>query len=88
MPNSGWSSVVTYSDPISAEAALPILKDGRVPCRITSDATIPGLASFFSVEVPSELLHRARVLLDSAKVSDAELTYLATQELPGDSDGK
>ena len=87
MPTSTWSSVVTYSDPISAEAVLPILKDGEVPCRITSDETLPGLASFFSVEVPSELLHRARWLLDSAKVSDSELTYLATKELSGGSEG-
>ena len=83
MPDLGWSSVVTYSDRISAEAVLPILEDGAVPCRITSDETLPGLASFFSVEVPSELLHRARWLLDSAKVSDSELAYLATKELPG-----
>jgi hypothetical protein len=83
-----WSSVVTYSDPISAEAVLPILRDGEVPCRIRSDETLPGLASFFSVEVPSELLHRARWLLDSAKVSDSELTYLATKELSDGSEGR
>ena len=88
MPDQSWSSVVTYSDRISAEAVLPILEDGAVPSRITSDETLPGLASFFSVEVPAELLHRARWLLDSAKVSDSELTYLATQELPGGSGGE
>lgn len=75
--------MVTYSDRISAAGVLPILEDGVVPCRISSDETLPGLASFFSVEVPSELLHRARWLLDSAKVSDSELVYLATKELPG-----
>ena len=88
MPNQAWSPVVTYSDPISAAAVLPILKDGSVPCRVISDETLPGLATFFSVEVPHELLHRAQWLLESAKVSESELTYLATQELPDGSSDK
>jgi hypothetical protein len=45
-----------------------------------------GLATFFSVQVPTQLLHRARWLLDSAKVSESELTYLATRELPDNPD--
>lgn len=81
-----WSSVVTYSDPMSAAAVLPILEDGSVACRLASDETLPGLATFFSVQVPTQLLHRARWLPDSAKVSESELTCLATRELPDNPD--
>jgi hypothetical protein len=38
------------------------------------------------VLVPGELLHRARWLWAKADLMEAELQYLATGELPGDSD--
>ena len=82
MPKDTWSTVVTYPDRITAEAMLGLLTSGGVPCQLTSDEHLPGLASFFSLIVPTELLHRARWLLQDSQVSESELTYLATQELP------
>lgn len=81
-----WSEVVTFPDRISAEAVLGLLTQSNVPGRIVSDEHIPGLGLFFSVVVPTELLHRARWLLSEAQVSEAELTYLATKELPDEPD--
>lgn len=63
---------MTYPDRITAEAMVGLLTSGGVPCQITSDEHLPGLASFFSIAVPSQLLHRARWLLEDAKVSESE----------------
>jgi hypothetical protein len=84
VPNDTWGTVVTYPDRLSAEAVL-VLTSGGVPCQITSDEHLPGFASFFSLIVPTELLHRARWLHQDFQVSESELTYLATQELSGGS---
>jgi hypothetical protein len=88
VPKDTWSTVVTYPDRSTAEAMLGLLSSGGVPCHITSDEHLPGLASFFSIVVPSELLHGARWLLEDAKVSESELTFFATQELPDGSTDK
>jgi hypothetical protein len=88
VPDSGWTSVVTYSDPISAEAVRGLLEAEGVPCRIAPSESFPGLALFYAVEVPTPVLYRARWLLASAEVSENELNYLATGELPGDSTKK
>lgn len=82
MPVDGWSEIVTYPDRVSAEVVLGLLAQGDVPGRIVSDEHIPGLGLFFSVVVPAELVHRARWLLSEAQVSESELTYWATKELP------
>ena len=68
--------------------AFGVLSSAGVPCQITSDEHLPGLGSFFSIVVPSDLLHRARGILEGARVSERELTFLATGELPEDSNGK
>jgi hypothetical protein len=82
VPADHWSGVASYSERISAEAVLGLLAQGGVPGRISSDESLPGLATFFCVVVPTGLLHRARFLLAEAQVSESELTYLATRELP------
>lgn len=82
VPTHDWSEVVTYADRASAEVVLALLAQADVPGRIVSDEHLPGLGLFFSVVVPAELLHRARWLLSEAQVSESELTYLATKELP------
>jgi hypothetical protein len=83
VPDDTWSAVATFADPISAEALLGLLKSEQVPCRVASNEPLPGLATEFAVLVPTELLHRAQWIIKQAPVSDEELTYLATGELPG-----
>ena len=82
MPGSDWSPVGTYTDRVAAAVILGLLAANEVPARIRSDEAIPGLATFFAVEVPQELLQCARSVMASAAVSDSELTYLATHERP------
>ena len=87
MSAEGWSELVTHPNRISAEVVLGLLARGEVPARIEStDEYLPGLGLFYSVVVPTELLHRARRLLCEAEVSEAELTYWATKELPNEPD--
>jgi hypothetical protein len=84
MPDSGWSTVAKYSDPLSAEASISLLQAGDVPSHIFTGEPLPA-AGTFAVQVPRELLHRARWLLDASGISDRELTHWATQELLDDS---
>ena len=87
MAGEAWSTVVAYRDRPSAEAVLGLLEAEHVPCYIASDEFLPGLGSEFAVRVPAGLLHRAQWLLEQVQVTDAELTYLATGQLAGDTDG-
>jgi hypothetical protein len=82
VPTSGWSTLVEYADRLSAEAAMTLLKCGAVPSHIIENAPLPGSGEF-SVQVPAELLHRARWLLQATDVTDRELDYLATNDLSG-----
>jgi len=82
--DSGWSTVVEYADRLSAEASIALLQAENVPSYISTDEPLPASGSF-AVQVPAELLHRARWLLNASGLSDRELTYLATRELSDDS---
>jgi hypothetical protein len=78
-----WSQIASFGDPISAEALVGLLESERVPCRIESNAIIPGLGTSFAVLVPPGLLRRATWIRNqAAQVSEQELTYLATGQLP------
>ena len=77
MSDDTWISVADYADRISAEAIVGLLTGENLPCRIVSNAHIPGLGSAFSVRVPSRLLSQARSVLEQSHVSESELTDLA-----------
>jgi hypothetical protein len=79
----GWSIVASFGDQISAQALSGLLESESMPCMVISNAAIPGLGTEFSVLVPTPQLHRATLIREENRVSDAELTYLATGELPG-----
>jgi hypothetical protein len=76
-----WVRVAAYSDRISAEAILGLLTEESLPCYIGSNEYVPGLGSHFAVFVPADLMHRARWILEQARVSEEELTFLATGTL-------
>jgi hypothetical protein len=82
VPEDAWTSVVAYSDRISATAVLGLLAGHEMPCYIASNEHVPGLGSHFSVCVPTRLLHRARWILEQARVSESELTELAMRTPP------
>jgi hypothetical protein len=79
----GWSTIASFGDQISAQALSGLLKSESLPCMVISNAAVPGLGTEFSVLVPTPQLRRARLIRDQNRVSDEELTYLATGELPG-----
>jgi hypothetical protein len=76
--NTSWVSVAAYSDKISAEATLGLLSGAGLPAYIKSDEHVPGLGSHFCVSVPSDRAHQARRILEQGRVSETELTELAT----------
>ena len=85
MPSDGWSVLATFGDRISAEALLGLMESEKVPGRIASNEVVPGLGSEFAVLVPTEQLKKAEWVRSQARVSEQELNYLATGELPGSS---
>jgi hypothetical protein len=79
----GWSVVASFGDPISAQALSGLLKSESLPCLMISNAAVPGLGTEFSVLVPTPQLRKAQLIREQNRVSDEELNYLATGELPG-----
>jgi hypothetical protein len=78
-----WSILATFGDRISAQALVGLLDSEKLPCRLISNEPLPGLGTQFAVLVPQELLRKATRLREEAQVSESELTFLATGELPG-----
>ena len=66
----------------SAEAFRSLLETEDVRSSITPQKLVAGLETDFVLSVAQSQLHRARWLLSESEFSDAELTYLATGELP------
>ena len=81
MADQRWIAIATYADRISAEAVLGLIGGGQLPCYIASNEHVPGLGFAFSVMVPAPLARQAEWLLEQSRVSERELTYLATGEL-------
>lgn len=80
-----WERVAGYSDTISAEAAMQLLRSEGMEARLVTDSAILGEARQCEIRVPEKFAHRARRLLSWPQVSDAELDYLATGR-SGDAD--
>jgi hypothetical protein len=84
MSDSTWQSLVTVYDTLSAQVLAERLNGEGVPTRVRTDSEIFGVARTCEIFVPAELLPRAKALLASSQLSDAELTYLATGRLGSD----
>jgi hypothetical protein len=81
----GWECFAIYHDELAAGVVADYLRLNDCPAQIAGRAGAklepgPGVR----VIVPGELLHRARWLWATADLTEAELQYLATGELPGD----
>jgi len=77
-----WQALETFPNHLGAEIVAGVLRADSMPVRIESFGVVPGLEQGSRIMVPAALMHRARWLLAQAKVSDAELDYLATGKLP------
>jgi hypothetical protein len=81
-----WSILATFGDRISAQALVGLLDSEKLTCRLISNEPLPGLGSEFAVMVPKNLLRRATRIREEARVSEQELTYLATGEQSGEAE--
>ena len=84
MNGTDWAIVASFGDRISAQALAGLLTSERVPCQLVSNAPLPGLGTEFAVMVPKRFLQSALRIREDTRVSEQELTYLATGELPGE----
>lgn len=82
VPRTSWPVLVTVYDTYSAAVLSERLRSEGVPAVLKSDSAILGEARRCDILVAPEMLYRAKQILSESVVSDAELTYLATGELP------
>ena len=79
-----WEEFESFADEASAEALAEMLRAEGVPAQVRTQSPVPGLVENVNVLVPSNLAHRARFVAASTKVSDEELEYAATSNLPSE----
>lgn len=77
-----WETFATYHDELAAGVVADYLRRNECPAQVVGSAGT-ALEPGVRVMVPGELLHRARWLWAAADLTEAELQYLATGELPG-----
>jgi len=83
MSNEEWELFKAFPDLSAAEVLRLQLEHHGVPTRVESRALEVGLEAKFCVFVSKTLAHRARWVVAQLPLTDAELDYLATGELPG-----
>jgi hypothetical protein len=81
-----WCLLDTYADHIAAEADAGYLRGEQVAAKVEVISDFPGQNRGAKLWVDVGLAHRARWLLKLNTVSDAELEYLATGQLPNPTD--
>ena len=82
----GQLQIASCGEEASAEALAGMLRAGGVPAIVQVVSPVPGIVEEVQVHVPASLAHRARWLMSSSEVSEAELRFAATGELRGDGD--
>ena len=78
----GWECFAVYHDELSAGVVAGYLRRNECPAEVLGSAGT-ALDNGIRVLVPGQLLNRARWLWASADLTEADLEYLATGELPG-----
>jgi hypothetical protein len=78
-----WSIVASFADSLSAEPLAGLLESEGVPCQIARTEDLPGLVTDVAVLVPAAWLDRAQQILKQTRVSDEELSRLATEDSAG-----
>ena len=83
-----WQEFRRIPDLPSAQSLVELLLAEQVPARVEAPGLIPGVESYFIVVVPASLLHRAHWVAPESQFAEAELTFLATGELPSNANAK
>ena len=76
-----WECFAVYHDELAAAVVAGYLRRNDCPAQISGRAGA-ALEPGVRVIVPGELMHRARWLWAKADLTEAELQYFATGELP------
>ena len=82
MANADLKEFRSYSDRISADAVASLLSDAGVPAMVTTTSSLAEIGTKYIIWVPAELHHRAVWIANQSDFTEAELTFLATGELP------
>ena len=81
-----WERFARYPNYVAAQIVAGLLENEGVPTLVESIGVFPDATSFSTIWVPKEFAHRARWVLAWPPPTDAELTFLATGELPADNE--
>jgi hypothetical protein len=84
MSETHWKLLVCASDVPSARLLTDMLEGEGIATRVITDAVVMGQAAPCRIFVDATQAFRARGLISQEPLSDSELTFLATGELPGD----
>jgi hypothetical protein len=78
-----WERFKSFADAPSAVAAAAYLEQNGVPSRVEAGSPNVDFSPAAFVLVPGHLAHRARWVWAQSDLTETELQYLATGELPG-----
>jgi len=82
MTHTRWRLLVCLSDVPSARILTDRLVAEGINPRIVTDASVMGQGGPCRIFVDATEMYRARRLLTEEQLTESELTYLATGELP------
>jgi hypothetical protein len=82
MTDTRWRLLVCLSDVPSARILSDRLVAEGINPRVVTDAAVMGQAAPCRIFVDATEMYRARRLLTEEQLTESELTYLATGELP------
>ncbi|HTT03517.1 MAG TPA: hypothetical protein VMG11_15665 [Steroidobacteraceae bacterium] len=75
-----WETAAVVADTLSAQALLGRLASEGITARLQTDTALLGAVRQCAIQVPRELIQRARYVLWGTQFSDEELAALATGE--------
>ena len=84
MSETQWKLLTCLWDVPSARVLTDVLASEGITTRVVTDAVVMGEAAPCRIFVDAAQAHRARQLLSQEQLSEPELTFLATGELPGE----
>lgn len=83
-----WKLLTCLWDVPSARVLTDVLASEGITTRVVTDAVVMGEAAPCRIFVDAAQAHRARQLLSQEQLSEPELTFLATGELPSEDEPK
>jgi hypothetical protein len=84
MSDTRWRPLVVLSDVPSARILIDQLAAEGISTRLVTDAAVMGEAAPCRIFVDAIQAHRARLFMAQEKLTESELTFLATGELSPD----